>query len=64
MKGMYRYSGDVPGRGTSDGQRVLRKWLDGFSQHKVLFEKKKFYPSIDNDELKRCFERKVKDKKG
>lgn len=67
MKGMYRYScGSVPGRGTSDGQRVLRKWLDTDSRNTkycLKMDVKKFYPSIDNDELKRCFERKVKDKK-
>lgn len=67
MKGMYRYScGSVPGRGTSDGQRALRKWLDTDKRNTkycLKMDVKKFYPSIENDELKKCFRSKVKDKK-
>lgn len=66
MRGMYAYTcGSVPGKGTSLGQKTLRKWLD--KDHKgtkycLKMDVKKFYPSIDNDILKQMFRRKIKDK--
>lgn len=66
MRGMYRYScGSVPKRGTTDGQKAIRKWLDKDKKHTkycLKMDVKKFYPSIDNDILKQMFRAKVKDK--
>ncbi len=66
MKGMYEYScGSVPGRGTSYGQKTLRKWLDkDYKNTKWCFKMdiSKFYPSVDNEILKSAFRQKVKDK--
>lgn len=65
MKGMYRYScGSVPGRGTSDGQRALRRWMDKDpknTKYCLKMDVAKFYPSIRAEHLKPCFRRKVKD---
>ena len=66
MRGMYEYScGSVPGRGTSYGQKVLRKWLDSDpkgTKYCLKMDISKFYPSIDNEILKEKFRGKVKDK--
>lgn len=65
MRGMYEYNcGSVPGRGTSYGQKILRYWLD--NDHKntkycLKMDISKFYPSIDNEVLKRMFRKKIKD---
>ena len=65
MKGMYQYScGSVPGRGTSYGQKTLRKWLD--KDHKgtkycLKMDISKFYPSVNNGIMKDMFRRKIKD---
>jgi hypothetical protein len=65
MRGMYEYScGSIPGRGTSYGQKVLRKWLDTDykgTKYCLKMDIKKFYPSIDNHVLKAMFRRKIKD---
>lgn len=66
MKGMYAYScGSVPGRGTSYGQKALRKWLDKDyknTKYCLKMDISKFYPSVDNRLLKRLFRNKIKDK--
>ena len=65
MRGMYRYCcGSVPGRGTSYGQKTLRRWLD--TDYKgtrwcLKMDIAKFYPSVDNETLKAMFRRKIKD---
>lgn len=65
-KGMYEYNcGSVPKRGTSFGQRAIRKWLDTDKKNTkycLKMDVKKFYPSINNDILKAMFRRKIKDK--
>lgn len=65
MKGMYQYNcGSVPGRGTSYGQKSLRKWLDKDpknTKHCLKMDVRKFYPSIKGEYLKPCFWRKIKD---
>ena len=65
MRGMYEYScGSVPGRGTSYGQKTLRKWLDidrKNTKYCLKMDIHKFYPSINNDLLKTAFRRSVKD---
>jgi len=65
MRGMYPYScGSVPGRGTSLGQKTLRKWLDNDrknTKYCLKMDISKFYPSIDNDVLKQMFLRRIKD---
>lgn len=66
MRGMYEYNcGSVPKRGTTYGQKAIRKWLD--DDHKstkwcLKMDIKKFYPSINNNILKQMFRRKIKDK--
>ena len=66
MRGMYQYTcGSVPGRGTSYGQKALRKWLDTDrrnTKYCLKMDIKKFYPSINNEILKAAFRRKIKDK--
>ena len=65
-KGMYEYTcGSVPGRGTSGGQKILRKWLDNDyknTKYCLKMDVKKFYPTIDNDILKAKFRTKIKDR--
>lgn len=65
MRGMYRYNcGSVPGRGTSDGQNALRRWLDTDrrgTKYCLKMDISKFYPSVDNEILKQMFRRKIKD---
>lgn len=65
LRGMYEYCcGSVPGRGTSYGQKTLRKWLDNDykgTKYCLKMDIKKFYPSIDNDILKQMFRTKIKD---
>lgn len=67
MKGMYQYCcGSVPGRGTSYGQKALRKWLDKDcrgTKYCLKMDVSKFYPSIDVEILKQMFRRRVKDTK-
>lgn len=65
MRGMYKYScGSIPGRGTSFGQKALRKWLDSDykgTKYCLKMDITKFYPSIDKEILKDMFRRKIKD---
>ena len=67
MKGMYEYNcGSVPGRGTSHGQKALRRWLNKDyrgTKWCLKMDIEKYYPSINNEILKRQFRRKVKDEK-
>lgn len=64
-KGMYEYNcGSVPNRGTSYGQKAIRRWLDSDYKNTkwcLKMDVKKFYPSINNDILKRMFRKKIKD---
>ena len=66
MRGMYAYScGSVPGRGTSLGQKTLRKWLDKDrkgTKYCLKMDITKFYPSVDNESLKAAFRHNIKDK--
>lgn len=66
MRGMYRYTcGSIPNRGTSLGQKTLRKWLNNDyknTKYCLKMDVRKFYPSVDNDILKHMFRRKIKDK--
>jgi len=66
MKGMYEYNcGSVPGRGSGYGQKALRHWLDTDKKNTkycLKMDISKFYPSIDNDTLKRMFRKKIKDR--
>jgi RNA-directed DNA polymerase len=66
MKGMYQYCcGSVPGRGTSHGQKTLRKWLDKDprgTKYCLKMDISKFYPSIKNEILKDMFRCRIKDK--
>ena len=66
LKGMYKYTcGSVPGRGTSYGQKIIRKWLDkDYKNTKYCFKADitKFYPSININILKNMFYKKIKDK--
>lgn len=65
-KGMYEYScGSVPKRGTSLGQKMVRKWMDNDrkrTKYCLKMDIAKFYPSVDGEVLKRLFRRKLKDK--
>jgi len=65
MHGMYDYTcGSVPGRGTSYGQKVLRKWLDNDcrgTKYCLKMDISKFYPSVDVGILKGMFRTKIKD---
>lgn len=65
MRGMYQYScGSIPKRGASYGQKAVRKWLDTDvknTKYCLKMDVAKFYPSINNNILKRMFRRKIKD---
>ncbi len=64
-RGMYEYScGSVPGRGPHYGRKYLRKWLDNDhrrTKYCLKLDIAKFYPSINNEALKKKFRRKIKD---
>lgn len=64
-KGMYEYNcGSVPKRGTSYGQRTIRKWLDSDiknTKYCLKMDIRKYYPSINNEILKGMFRKKIKD---
>jgi len=66
MRSMYAYScGSVPKRGTSLGQKMLRRWLDTDykgTKYCLKMDISKFYPSVDNEILKQMFRRKLKDR--
>jgi hypothetical protein len=65
LKGMYEYNcGSVPGRGTSYGQKILRKWIDRDyrgTKYCLKMDISKFYNSVDNKILKQMFREKIKD---
>jgi RNA-directed DNA polymerase len=65
MKGMYIYTcGSVPGRGTSYGQKMLRKWLDKDykgTKYCLKMDISKFYPSVNNQILKYTLRKHIKD---
>lgn len=65
MRGMYAYScGSVPKRGTSLGQKMVRKWLDDDKKNTkycLKMDIAKFYPSVKNEVLKSWFRKKIKD---
>jgi len=65
MHGTYEYScGSIPGRGTSYGQKFLRRWLDKDykgTKYCLKMDISKFYPSVDISILKRMLRRKIKD---
>lgn len=66
MKGMYSYNcGSVPGRGTSYGQKIVRKWLDKDpknTKYCLKLDISKFYPSINNRMLIQKVKNKIKDR--
>jgi RNA-directed DNA polymerase len=65
LHGMYEYTcGSVPGRGTSFGQKILRKWLDTDykgTKYCLKMDITKFYPSIDRNILKIMLRKHIKD---
>jgi hypothetical protein len=67
LNGMYEYNcGSIPGRGTSYGQKILRKWLDNDytgTRYCLKMDISKFYPSINGVILKQKFVEKIKDNK-
>lgn len=66
MRGMYEYNcGSVPKRGTSYGQKYLRKILNKDTKgtkYCLKMDVKKFYPSVDKEILKSIFRQDIKDK--
>jgi len=67
MRGMYQHNcGSVPGRGSSYGQKILRRALDNDykgAKYCLKLDISKFYPSIDQQLLKNMFRRILKDHK-
>jgi len=65
MRGMYDYTcGSVPGRGTSYGQRALRRWLDRDykgTKYCLKMDASKFYQSVDHEILKAMLRTRIKD---
>lgn len=65
MHGMYEYNcGSVPGRGTSHGQKMIRRWLDTDrknTKYCLKMDVTKFYPSVNNEILKSMFRKIIKD---
>jgi RNA-directed DNA polymerase len=66
LRKMYLYScGSIPGRGTSFGQKTLRKWLDNDvhgTKYCLKMDVRKFYPSVNKTILKKKFGKIIKDK--
>jgi len=66
-KRMYKHScGSVPGRGTSYGQLKVQKWMREDrknTKYCLKLDVSKFYPTIDNEILKRMFKRVLKDQR-
>jgi RNA-directed DNA polymerase len=64
-RGMCEYTcGSVPGRGTSFGQKILRKWLDmdyKGTKYCLKMDITKFYPSVDGNILKVMLRKHIKD---
>ncbi len=52
----------IPGRGTSDVRRRIQKAMQGSDppKYSLQLDIKKYYPSINNDKLKRIIRRKIK----
>jgi RNA-directed DNA polymerase len=65
LRGMYKYTcGSVPKRGTSYGQKIIRKWLDNDyegTKYCLKMDISKFYPSINGELLKTMLKRHIKD---
>lgn len=65
IRKMYLYScGSIKGRGTSFGQKNLRKWLDKDikgTKYCLKMDVRKFYPSINKERLKDKFRKIIKD---
>ena len=66
MRGMYAYTcGSIPKRGTSYGQKILRRWIDtdySGTKYCLKMDISKFYPSIDHVLLKESMRKIIKDK--
>jgi RNA-directed DNA polymerase len=66
LKGMYAYTcGGVLGRGTSYGQKVLRKWIDKDkvnTKYCLKMDISKYYSSINKEILKQKIRNIIKDK--
>lgn len=66
MRGMYKYTcGSVPKRGTSYGQKIIRRWLDDDPENTkycLKMDISKFYPSINGTMLKNMLSKHIKDK--
>lgn len=66
LRKMYLYScGSIPGRGTSFGHKIIRKWLDKDipgTKYCLKMDIRKFYPSINKEIMKNKFARIIKDK--
>lgn len=66
-KGMYSHCcGSVPGKGSSWGQKYIERWIRNDTKNTkycLKLDIKKFYQSIDKEDLKRCFIKKIKDEK-
>ena len=65
LRGMYKYTcGSVPKRGTSYGQKIIRKWLDKDykgTKYCLKMDISKFYPSINGEILKNILRKHIKD---
>ena len=65
MKNTYHFNcGSIPKRGTSYGQKAIRKWLDNQpkkTKYCLKMDISKYYPSIDNKLMKASFRKKIKD---
>lgn len=65
MKSMYIYNcGSVPNRGVHYAKKYLRKWIDTDrknTKYCLKMDIKKFYPSINKEQLKKAFKNKFKD---
>ena len=65
MKGMYFHCcGSVPNRGSSHGQKYIKKWIQNDKKNTkycLKLDISKFYQSINHDVLKAKFRSKIKD---
>ena len=66
MRGMYAHScASIPGRGNAHAIKYVKKKLQNVRRTKYCakLDIKKYYPSINHDDMMRMLERKIKDKR-
>lgn len=65
-RGMYEHSyGSIPKRGIEGARKTVERWVrhDKRTKYFVKLDIRKFYPNVDQERLKACFRRVIKDER-